>query len=287
MKKRIGLLLLLFVAAVSAGRLTVRADAVEERPYLSLGADLSAEEEKKVLSRLGVDPADLEDYTIVRISNKDEHDYLDSYLSSSVIGSRALSSVLVEKAGKGEGISVSTQNISYCTEKMYINALTTAGITDADVKVAGPFRITGTAALVGAMKAYEEMTGEEISGEQSDAATNELVVTGALAEDLGDAEEAEDLVAEIKERVIKEDIQDSSDIQDIIDETCKERNITLTDDQKQQISDLMKKIDKLDINVEDLKKQAGEVYEKIKNIDSGGFFDKLMNFLNSLLEKFL
>ncbi len=287
MKKRIGLLLLLFVAAVSAGRLTVRADAVEERPYLSLGADLSAEEEKKVLSLLGVDPADLEDYTIVRISNKDEHDYLDSYLSSSVIGSRALSSVLVEKAGKGEGISVSTQNISYCTEKMYINALTTAGITDADVKVAGPFRITGTAALVGAMKAYEEMTGEEISGEQSDAATNELVVTGALAEDLGDAEEAEDLVAEIKERVIKEDIQDSSDIQDIIDETCKERNITLTDDQKQQISDLMKKIDKLDINVEDLKKQAGEVYEKIKNIDSGGFFDKLMNFLNSLLEKFL
>ena len=38
---------------------------------------------------------------------------------------------------------------------MYENALTTAGVTDATVTVAGPFNITGTAALVGAMNAYE------------------------------------------------------------------------------------------------------------------------------------
>ena len=33
---------------------------------------------------------------------------------------------------------------------------------NADVTVAGPFNISGTAALVGAMEAYENMTGDVI-----------------------------------------------------------------------------------------------------------------------------
>ena len=48
---------------------------------------------------------------------------------------------------------------------MYENALATAGIENADIKVAGPFNISGTAALVGAIKAYENMTGEEVNEE--------------------------------------------------------------------------------------------------------------------------
>lgn len=44
---------------------------------------------------------------------------------------------------------------------MYKNALTTAGITDADIIVAGPKPISGTAALVGIFEAYEAMTGKQ------------------------------------------------------------------------------------------------------------------------------
>ena len=62
----------------------------------------------------------------------------------------------------------------------------TAGIEDADITVAGPFSISGTAALVGAIKAYETMTGEEIDDENLDAANDELVLTGKLVEDIGD-----------------------------------------------------------------------------------------------------
>ena len=68
----------------------------------------------------------------------------------------------VEQKDDGNGVNVTTQNISYCTSGMYRNALITAGIKNADVKVAGPFKISGTAALVGVMKAYEEMTGKKI-----------------------------------------------------------------------------------------------------------------------------
>lgn len=83
---------------------------------------------------------------------------------------------------------------------MYENALTTAGVTDATVTVAGPFNITGTAALVGAMNAYEDMTGEDISSESKDAATNELVVTSELAGQLNDSDKAEQFLALIKEK---------------------------------------------------------------------------------------
>lgn len=83
---------------------------------------------------------------------------------------------------------------------MYENALTTAGVTDATVTVAGPFNITGTAALVGAMNAYEDMTGEDISSESKDAATNELVVTSELADQLNDSDKAEQFLALIKEK---------------------------------------------------------------------------------------
>ena len=62
-------------------------------------------------------------------TNAEEHKYLDTYLDKSVIGTRALSSVKIEEADAGAGITVETHNISFCTEEMYTNALVTAGIS--------------------------------------------------------------------------------------------------------------------------------------------------------------
>ena len=145
--------------AMALSSVTVKADSVDQK-YLALGADLTVSQKKKVLELLDLD--DNSDYKVITVTNKDEHEYLDSYLSSRVIGTRALSSVTVEQKDDGNGVNVTTQNISYCTSGMYRNALITAGIKNADVKVAGPFKISGTAALVGVMKAYEEMTGKKI-----------------------------------------------------------------------------------------------------------------------------
>lgn len=201
-----------------------------------------------------------------------------------MIGTKALSSVLVEKRDKGEGIDVTTKNITYCTAGMYENALTTAGVTDATVTVAGPFNITGTAALVGAMNAYEDMTGEDISSESKDAATNELVVTSELAGQLNDSDKAEQFLALIKEKVLSDDAKSESDINDIIDECSKDLDITVTDDQKAQIAELMQKINKLDLNVNDLKEQASKIYDKLSDmdIDTQGIFEKIKTALSSI-----
>ena len=180
MRKKLTAVLLAATMLLTSG-VTVfadRVDAVIDKPYLALGADLSPQEQMTVLSLLGLSDINVDDYDIISITNADEHEYLDKYLDASIIGTRALSSVLVVGKEAGNGIHVTTKNISYCTEGMYRNALLTAGIEDADITVAGPFSISGTAALVGAIKAYETMTGEEIDDENLDAANDELVLTG-------------------------------------------------------------------------------------------------------------
>ena len=59
-----------------------RVDAVIDKPYLALGADLSAQEQMTVLSLLGLDDINVDDYDIISITNADEQEYLDKYLDA-------------------------------------------------------------------------------------------------------------------------------------------------------------------------------------------------------------
>lgn len=289
MKRIIGFLMMaVMLAGTILPAVSVSADAVTERPYLSLGADLNISERSKVLELLGINESDLDNYTTGTVTNEEEHDYLDEYVSASVIGSRALSSVLVISEQDGSGIDVETSNITYCTSGMYRNALVTAGISDATVKVAGPFNITGTAALVGVMKAYEAMTGEKISEESKDAATNELVATGEIAGSLGDKEEAEKLFALIKDKVISENLNSRDEIMKAVEEACRELKVSLSDDDKQLIEELMEKISKLDLDTNQLKEQAKEIYNKLADmgidIKSESFWQTVKSWLNRIID---
>ena len=281
-----------FLAALTltAGPLlpeTVRADSADT-PYIALGADLTAEQRATVLDLLGVTEADLENYTVVTVTNEEEHQYLDSYLDASVIGTRALSSVVVEKQAEGQGIQVRTSNITYCTTGMYQNALATAGLQDAQVRVAGPTNISGTAALVGAMKAYEAMTGEEVTPENADAATDELVTTSELGETLGDQDKAEALIGAVKDSVVAQEADTPHEIEAIINDTAQQLEIQLSEDDMAQITSLMEKIGDLNLDVDSLKEQAADLYDKLESMDIHiseeqvrGFFGKLADWLGN------
>lgn len=286
-----GLMLVMSPVSVWADR----EDAKLEKPYVSLGADLSANDRAIVLKLLGVTEDDLKNYTVTTITNADEHKYLDSYLSKSVIGKRALSSVLVKGKTDGSGIKVTTYNITYCTTGMYQNALATAGIEDAEIVVAGPYNISGTAALVGAIKSYENMTGETVSQENVDTATNELVVTGKLAESVGDSDKAEQLVGAVKEQVVEGSDNGKKmteeEIGNVVDQAAQEMDVQLSDEDRQEIVDLMDKIKGLDIDVDSLKEQAKDLYDKIDDLGLKldwnqekvqGFFSKIIEFFKNL-----
>ena len=289
---------LLLVLAMTLGMGINAGAASGDKPILALGADLSAEQRTTVLGILGVSEADLANYDVIYVTNQEEHQYLDAYLSSSVIGTRALSSVLIRPADEGAGLNVTTYNISYCTIDMYTNALLTAGLEDADVYVAAPSNISGTSALIGAVKGYADMTGSSVDETALETAVNELVVTGEIGDVLGDSETASDIVAYIKQQIIEQGVDSDADIETIIRNAMEEFDISLSDEDVAKLVELMNKISKLDIDVNALAQQASQLYEKLKgmgldleNIDTEQegnfitrFFDRIVELINSLLE---
>lgn len=258
----------------------------EDKPYLALGANLTAEQQATVLKLLGIKPEELSDYDVIYVTNDEEHQYLGKYVSSDKIGTRSLSSVLVVKREEGHGINITTKNISYCTIGMYKNALITAGITDADIIVAGPTPISGTAALVGALKAYSVMTGEEVSEESMDAALNELVVTGDIAQIVGDSEKAEELLAYLKQDIIENGLDSKEDIQKAIKKACDKFDITLNQDEIDQLTTLLMKIKDLDLDLDTMKSQAQSLYDKLADMDAEGLWDKIVAFFQSIIDFF-
>ena len=257
----------------------------EDKPYLALGANLTEEQKNTVLGLMGIDPANLDSYDVVYVTNEEEHSYLDQYIDSSAIGTRSLSSVVIVKREAGNGLNISTSNINYCTVGMYKNALATAGITDADIIVAGPTSISGTAALVGIFKAYKEVTGEDIDDDVVDAALNELVITGKLEDSIDGLtdEQVEEFIAYVKSVIAEKGLDDEESINEALDEACEKYGVTLTDDERQQIIDLLLKISSLDIDLSALVDYASSLYDSFKGSgDASGVFESIGQFFADL-----
>lgn len=253
--RKIIIVILTLVVLMGGFSSVALADGTE---VVSLGANLSEEQRGQILEVFGVEE---DDVIIIEVTNQEEREYLEGKISESVIGTRAFSSAYVELLDDGEGISVETHNINWVTKEMYANAMVTAGVENARVIAASPFPVSGTAALTGIMKAFETATGEELTEEAKQAASDEMITTGELAEDIGQ-DEAASLVQEIKERIIKEKITDPEQIRKIIIEIAADLNINITQEHIDKLADLMERISKLDLRVEN-------VSEQLKNINKG------------------
>lgn len=149
------------------------ADRVTGDTIITLGEDLNETERQDLLNEM--DASD--DVEIVTVSNAEEHEYLGDYMSASDIGTRALSSARITTLDGGAGMEVETNNITTVTEGMDANALITAGVEDAEVYVTAPDNVSGTGALTGLMKAYEQQQGEALSEDRKQVASEEMVTT--------------------------------------------------------------------------------------------------------------
>lgn len=271
------------VFAMSMVMPTASVFAADGDSYLALGADLSDSERATVLELLGVDGT--EGYNIITVTNAEEHQYLDAYVSSSEIGSRALSSVLIKENG-GDEIQVETQNINFCTTGMYRNALATAGVSGADVKVVGPFEISGTAALVGTIKAYEEMTGEEVSDEVIEGSVGELTTTGEVAEEIGDQEAAEGIIAKVKEQMADNPDMTDEEIREAIRDAAEEAGVDISDSTVEKIANMLENLQGLDIDWSNVKRQSQSILENFKDLfdseQAKGFFSRIIEWFMNL-----
>lgn len=257
-----------------------------------IGADLNSEQKASVYKTFGIEQGAV---TEISVTNAEEREYLDGLVSSSIIGTRSISCVYIEILGEGKGLDVSVSNINWCTKEMYMNALVTAGVDDAKLIVTSPISgISGTAALTGVYKAYEDITGEQLDEIAKLAGTQELVITAELANEIGNID-AVTIVNELKlilgQTVNMTDEELISEIKKIADEY----DISVSDGQINQLVSLCRSLEKLNpeelkAKVESLqntivklagaKEKAGEVLESVK-----GFFTAIGNFLSNIFSK--
>ena len=250
----------------------------KDRTYLALGEDLSHKQLKTVLKIFEVD--NIDDCEVIYVTNEDEHKYLDDYVDPAKIGTEALSCVMINENGSDE-IDVEIYNINYCTEDMYENALETAGVRGAEVVVAGPYAISGTAALVGTIKAYEEMTGKTVSDKVVEAAVDELTTTGDIGEEIGDKGAVAEIVEDVKELIAKNPDMSEDDIVQAIKDAASKVGVTLSDKNVERIKNMITKLKGIDWGgLWDKAKELGQKgYDKAKEM---GLFDKIIEWFKSL-----
>ena len=255
--------------AIAGLPLTAQADSSK---VVTLGANLSEDQKASMYEYFGTSADEVE---TIEVTNADEREYMEGIASEAQIGTRTYSCSFVEPTNSG-GIQVKTANLTFVTSSMIASTLMTSGVENCNVIAAAPIEVSGTGALTGIMMAYEVASGEELSEEQKEAATEELITTGELADEIG-TEEATELMNEIKQTMIEEGIDTPEEIEGLVSDTAAELGVTLTDEQMAQITELMEKISKFDLDVNALKDTLNNLMGK-----SEGLFSGLMDSLKEL-----
>ncbi|MCM3566733.1 DUF1002 domain-containing protein [Neobacillus mesonae] len=280
MKKTIILLLSLFIFIYP---LRSFADLAEGDMIVTLGENLTEGQKTSLLNEMGA-PKDVQ---IVTVSNQEEHQYLGKYIAKSLIGTRAISSSAITIAPKGSGISVKTKNINWVTDEMYVNALITAGVKDADIYITAPISVSGTAALTGIIKAYEISADKTIPEDVKQAANQEMVETAKLGDSIGDKNAAA-LIAKVKEEIAKNKPKNDEELRRIIEQAAKELNVTLSEKEMQRLIDLFNKLKSLDIDWNQVSDQLNKAKDRISKFlhseEGQGFLEKVKQFFIWLID---
>lgn len=258
-----------------------------------MGANITDEQKSSVYATFGVKRGSVPELTV---TNAEEREYLDGLIPSSEIGTNAISCVYIEITAPGSGLEVTTtENISYCTKETYLNALVTAGIDDAKVIVTAPISgISGTAALTGIYKAYEDISGEELDEVAKLIGTQELVITSELAEEIG-SYDATMIVNELKKILAETKNMTDAELEEQIRSIARDFGVNVTDGQIGQLVGLCRSLEKLDTTA--LKEKVESVQNTIKKLAGAqetankfvesvkSFFKSIGNFFSGLFGK--
>lgn len=257
LKKRISALLI--CSSIVLGSITpAYADGAN---VVTLGTNLSAEQKQMVLNYFGVKENEV---VILEVNNQEERKYLEGVSTEAQLGTRTYSCAYVQPTSKGNGLNVKTVNLTYVTSSMIASTLTTCGITDANVIAMTPLSggVSGTGALTGIMKAFEDATGKPLDEEKKEIASEELVITGDLGENIGQ-DKATGVINDIKTEIIKNNTQDNIQIADTINNITNNYNVTLTPEQQEKLENLMTKVSEQDYDYKEMKDALNSVKDVV------------------------
>lgn len=201
-------------AAVMTASLVAAPAYADSRVVATIGADLTPAQKQTVIDYFG---SNMNGADVIYVTNADEHAHLDGYIPYEQIGNATYSCALICPTTSG-GIRVRAANLNYVTADMLASALSSAGVRNADVIAICPFKVSGTGALTGVLLAYETATGQPLDQTKKDVATQELVVTQTISNQVG-PDAATLIVNDVKANVIMNNVTDESQIDAIVETT--------------------------------------------------------------------
>ena len=150
------------------------------KPTVVYGGGLNDQQIKETSKLLGI--KDEKTVTTTKATGEDLVKYLGAGEANTSV---MISSVMVQKRNKGEGVKVhiaTPKNITLVTSEQYANAAITAGVADAEIEVAAVSKVTGESALSGVYKAFEA-NGVVLDGKRTAVAQQELELTNQIAQE--------------------------------------------------------------------------------------------------------
>ena len=255
---------------------------------VTLGANLNNQERATVLDFFGLTEADLQNLTVVTVTNQDERARLASSVDLSIIGDKTYSCSYIQPTTSG-GIYVQTANLTYVTNYMLYNALQTAGVKNCNLVVTAPYPVSGTGALTGVFMAYESQ-GTQLDDDKEKVATEELVTTAQLTETYGDG--VAEVISNVKDQVISSE-QSLSDeqIRQVVKEVASTQGLNLSDADLDRLMQLISRLQQLgydvsafDVTLADFESKLQEVTQKAQ--EAGGVLDALKNFFQGIIDWF-
>lgn len=203
------------IAAIGlTASLAVAPAFADSRVVATIGADLTPAQQQTVIDYFG---SNMNGADVIYVTNADEHAHLDGFVPYEQIGNATYSCALICPTTSG-GIRVRAANLNYVTADMLASALSSAGVRNADVIAICPFKVSGTGALTGVLLAYETATGQPLDQTKKDVATQELVVTQTISNQVG-SDVATLIVNDVKASVIMNGVTDESQIDAIVETT--------------------------------------------------------------------
>lgn len=247
---------LMLSAAISSA--SVLADG---QKVITLGADLTEEQKQTMLRYFGVAGQPIQTLTI---TNQDERNHLGSYVPLEQIGTKTFSCALVSPTTSG-GIQVKTANLSWVTSNMIASTLSTSGVVNCDVLAAAPFEVSGTGALTGILMAYESAVGATLDSEKKEVATQELITTTNIANNIGQIQ-ATEIVNESKMQVIQGEVVNQNDIDVIVEQVAAEENISLSEEDRELLVQLLQEIAEQDYEYEEMQETLERVEANMEEL---------------------
>lgn len=301
-----GVLALSNISAVSA---EIKTDVINEKwgkPTLVYGGSLSDEQVNEVNGLLKVGNIENVNRQLVNAGD------MISFLGTGDPNTLMISSVLVQKRDKGQGVDVeikTPENITSVTATQYANAAITAGATDVEIDVVSPVPVTGESALTGVYKALTA-NGQSLDSGRTEVAQRELVTTNGIASesDLNEEQSAQldNALAQIKTDLAKykeENGEKASHdvVLDTVNKAIKDNGLDkyITDGQIESLVSLAEAYQNTSaIDDEEVQKQLGnlqnkmaEAYEGVKGAltsdEAKNFFQAAGDWLKSLWEGML